>query len=108
MTSLRDSADVTFFDLKTGKPVVFFNSTTISSVEINRSREDVEQAKSSFDFNRTFSMEIDYIDGRGLALLYGKSEEPEIKKLIKLMNKTKKKRIKNKLNKRILSLLFRD
>lgn len=95
-----EDVDVKVFTNIDGKDVLIGEGQTASFVG-----EPIEITGALNHFSNPFTIDLAsaHVDGTVLAYMLDVEDDKEISRLIKLHDKAKKKRIKKKLNKRILS-----
>lgn len=76
----------------------------MSSLEFDIEADTYTNFQNLYTYGQTCTLTVQslFLDGIMLAEIYGAENEPSIKKYINLYHKAKKKRIKKKLNKRVL------
>lgn len=99
LPELIDNNKILFFNNDTGEEIGFLQAV---DVEIDTTPPSDEWLRAVSNPVITISLTDVFVHGVSLASIYGLEEEPAVKRLIYLHNKTKSKRIKKKLNMRIL------
>lgn len=100
---LDDTADVMLYNTETGEVLGFLDTikATVEPTEIEMMKESFHRLLYSEPVE--ISLSNIFIDGISLSKLYYLDNEPKIRQLTRIYNKTKSKRIKRKVNMRILN-----